>query len=82
MTALDEKTSAQTAEKVKFKTLRTVDAHTLDTKPLELAPPRPSPVRFENANGGLRLVDRSEVRLLAAASVKRLLAAKLGEVVH
>ncbi len=63
---------------VTFKTLRSVDVTTLGTKPLELSPPSPEAVHFANANGGLRLIDPDEVRSLAAASARRLLAAGLG----
>lgn len=61
-----------------FKTLRTVDVSTLGTEPLKLTPPAPGAVHFANANGGLRMVDSSEVRTLAAASASRLIKAGMG----
>ena len=63
-------------QQITFKTLRHVDANTFESKPVEIK--RPQRVHFENANGGLRMVDESEVRSLAAASAKRLKAAALG----
>ena len=63
-----------------FKTLRSVDMATLGTKPVQIeSDTSPKTVHFANANGGLRVIeDNGEIRQLAEASAKRLMAAGLG----